>query len=564
MKQVVVIMISLLISTNVLAQINPIDRIQNNQQRLIDEEFRRRELDNALRQPTVEKAITKTSENEDMPAGGCINIKKMEITGNDTICTNCIDEASADYIGKCLTLVDIDKMLQDITNYYIKKGYITSRAYMSMPQNRIKDGILEIKIIEGKVSKIEGLKKGESLTAFPSIADKILNIRDVEQGLDQINRLPSNQTTMDIKADEEINDHSKIIISNQPKGRTGVTFFGDNAGSESTGETRFGLRASQDNLLGLNDQIYMTYTKSPSQDHTHRNANSFALGMSMPFGYWTLTNNFSWSNYRTSFVLINGDRFYSYGNSTTNDISLDRLLFRGQSFKISAGGGFTYKTNSNYTRVLDLKIKNEVSSRDLSIIHFDLPTTLYTPIGVFYFKPSYVQGVRAFDTLRDKDYSYSQKAQYKAWKLYAYYTKYFGPVNYTTAFDGQYTKDEMFGSEAFFIGGEYTVRGFKEDSFQGDNGYAWRNDLSANLGNVFNSENVVLQSLTPCLFMDYGYAHSNNKNIKSEILSGAGAKIDINYKFFDASISYAEPLKKPDWMKENHVWYLYAGMSFRF
>jgi hemolysin activation/secretion protein len=286
--------------------------------------------------------------------------------------------------------------------------------------------------------------------------------------------------------------------------------------------------------------------------------------MSVPMGYWTLSNNFSWSNYRTSFVLVNGDRFYSYGNSTTNDISLDRLLFRGQSFKISAGGGFTYKTNSNYSKVLDLKMRNDVSSRDLSIIHFDLPTTLYTKLGVFYFKPSYAQGVRAFDALRDKDHNYSQSAQFNAWKLYAYYTKNLWAVNYTATFDGQYTKDEMYGSEAFFIGGEYTVRGFKEDSFQGDSGYAWRNDLSMNLGKAFKSENPILQAITPRLFLDYGYAHSNHKYIKSEILSGAGAKVGVNYKFFDASISYAEPLKKPDWMSENHVWYFYAGVSFRF
>jgi hemolysin activation/secretion protein len=128
----------------------------------------------------------------------CINIKEVIVTGNDEICTNCIDEITNNYLNKCLTLLDIDKMLQEVTNYYINKGFVTSRAYMNMPQKRIKEGVLEIKIVEGKVSKIEGINKRGLWTAFPFIVGKILNIRDVEQGLDQMNRLPSNQAIMDM------------------------------------------------------------------------------------------------------------------------------------------------------------------------------------------------------------------------------------------------------------------------------------------------------------------------------------------------------------------------------
>ena len=548
------------------AQVSDAARIQNEQQRLINEEFRRQEIYRATRKrPAAQETPTASEEKADeLSPTSCINIKKIEFEGNAEVCTKCIDATVAKYINQCLSLPQIDAMMLDITNLYINEGFVTSRAYMSMPQTKLKEGVLEIKIIEGKISKIEGVKKSEKFTAFPRLIGKTLNIRDIEQGLDQMNRLSSNKATMSINPDEKQNNFSKILIDNTPQGRSKLTLFSDNAGSKSTGETRFGMRSLFENIFGINEQVNMTYTLSPSQSRHHRNANSFALGVSIPYGYWTLTNNFSWSSYRTSFNLINGDRFYSYGNSTTNDISLERLLSRGQKHKISLGGGLLYKTNSNYSKVLDYKTRNDVSSRDLTIVHLDAPMTFYSDYGMFYVKPSYYQGVRMFDSMRDKDYNYSQKAQYQAWKLYSYYNNYFGKINYTTTVEGMYSNDELFGSEAMYLGGEYTVRGFKEDSVQGDTAWTLRQDAKINLAHAFNSENKVLKGITPGLFLDYGYAKSNHPNLKSETLAGAGAGVELNYGYFEGRISYAEPIHKPKHFEENHAWYIYTGIGIRF
>lgn len=556
-------------SETALAQIPPSilqnqNRIQQEQQRLIEQEFRQQQLQNALKRPQKKEAPTKEIETEPDLVKSCVNIKKIEFSGNDKIDSKVINKAIESYRGTCVSLPEINNMLNQITNLYIEKGYISSRAFMTMPQKRIKEGILEIKIVEGKLSKIEGIKKSQIWTAFPFMTGNVLNLRDIEQGIDQINRLASNSATMEIKPDEK-NEYSKVEIKNTPKGSTKFTTFADNAGSESTGETRFGFRASQDNLLGINDQFNMSYANSPSKDYDHRDADYFTLGTSIPFGYWTLNNNFSWSDYRTSFLLYNGDRFYSYGNSVINNLNLERLLARGQRYKISASGGVTYKRNQNYSRVLDLKMKNEVSSRDLAIANFGLSSTFYLDNGVLYLNPTYNKGTKWFGALDDDQNSYSQSAQYEAWKLYAYYSRNVSNLAiYTATFDGQYSQDELYGTEAFYLGGEGSVRGFKNDGVQGDSGYALRNDLDFNVANLIGSENELLQGLTFGPFIDYGYVHNNHKELKSEILSGAGGKIALKYKVFDASVGYASVLKKPSWIEENESVYLYAGLNFSF
>lgn len=540
------------------------NRIQQEQQRLLNEEFRRQELQKALQRPTREETPKPAEEEEPDLVTSCVNIRKIMFTGNSEISDWSIKRITKQYKGTCMSLLQINQMLNKITDLYIEKGYITSRAYMTMPQKRLKRGILEIKIVEGKLSKVEGLGLGQVLTAFPFMIGGVLNLRDIEQGIDQLNRLPSNSATMDIKPDDK-NEYSKLEVKNKPKGPTRLTFFTDNAGSESTGETRFGMRAAQDNLLGLNEQINMSYANSPSKDYDHRDANYLTVGASIPFGYWTLNNNFSWSNYRTSFLLYNGDRFYSYGNSVTNSLSLDRLLARGQRYKISASGGLTYKRNQNYTRVLDLKMQNEVSSRDLAIVNFGLSSTFYLDNGVLYFNPTYNKGTKWFGALNDNHNNYTQEAQYEAWKLYAYGSfNLFNIATYTATFDGQYSQDELYGTEAFYLGGEYSVRGFRNEGVQGDSGYAFRNDLDFNLGSLAKSDNEILQCINFGPFIDYGYVHSNNEDIKSEILSGAGGKVSLKYKFFDASVGYATVLKKPKWIDENEAVYLYAGFNFSF
>lgn len=205
-------------------------------------------------------------------------------------------------------------------------------------------------------------------------------------------------------------------------------------------------------------------------------------------------------------MLYNGDRFYSYGNSVTNSLSLDRLLARGQRYKISASGGLTYKRNQNYTRVLDLKMQNEVSSRDLAIVNLGLSSTFYFDNGVLYLNPTYNKGTKWFGALNDNHNNYTQEAQYEAWKLYAYGSvNLFNVATYTATFDGQYSQDELYGTEAFYLGGEYSVRGFRNEGVQGDSGYAFRNDLDFNLGALAKSDNEILQGINFGPFIDYGY-----------------------------------------------------------
>jgi len=118
----------------------------------------------------------------------CVDIKEIQFSGNTQYSTQTLVEISGFQPG-CIGLNTINEYLRNISNHYIEAGFVTSRAFMT-PQD-LSSGVLVIVIVEGKVEKVlfNGKGAGFLVMALPGISGSLLNLRDIEQGLDQINRL---------------------------------------------------------------------------------------------------------------------------------------------------------------------------------------------------------------------------------------------------------------------------------------------------------------------------------------------------------------------------------------
>ena len=547
------------LATSVNAQVA--EDIQRHQQNLIDAGFQKQELDRAIQQTPTSTFKYAEPKTQTPKSSKCVDIKTVEFDGNTKLSNFRINRIVKPYLNKCLTVDDINKILNTITNAYIDAGYITSGAYLINPQTKLNDGILQIKIVEGTITKFTGITEAERKTAFPWVLGSILNLRDIEQGLDQMNRLSSNHAKMEIKANEDANGTSQVVITNEKESPTSYSVYTDNLGSKSTGEYRLGLGFVEDNLFGINDQLNLGYTNSLTSELNEKYSRALSLGYSIPFGYWTFTNNASFSEYQTYMKLpVSGERLYSFGDNFSESFIIDRILSRGQNYKLSLSASMNYKKPNNYTKVLDIKTKNNSSSREVAFFEYALPTTFYFDRGIIFVKPSFVDGANFWGVEKD-DGTYPQKAQFDAYKLYLYSNWNFGYVSYTMAFDGQYTEDEVLSSETVYIGGETSVRGFK-DGVSGDSGFYVRNDFSFNLSQMLKTENIWAKSITPSLFFDYGWVKSNSDDSKNE-LSGAGAKLSFGYDMLDASVSYAVPIKKEDGMTSKGDTSIYLGIKGR-
>ncbi|TCR80208.1 hemolysin secretion/activation protein ShlB/FhaC/HecB [Rhizobium sp. BK376] len=197
--------------------------------------------------------------------GACFAISHVELAGVTRLPTSATDRIISAYRNKCIGVAQINILMRDITTLYLDKGYVTSRIFVPA-QDIAGSKVLKLVAVEGKLSDIyingkPALDSAMLETAFPGMKDHIANLRDIEQGLDQINRLQSNKakTAMLPGKDEGT---SILNIQNVPEHAWHASFANNNLGQEETGYSSSTLSLGYDGLLGLNDEIDFSYGRT--------------------------------------------------------------------------------------------------------------------------------------------------------------------------------------------------------------------------------------------------------------------------------------------------------------
>ena len=117
------------------------------------------------------------------------------------------------------------------------------------------------------------------------------------------------------------------------------------------------------------------------------------------------------------------------------------------------------------------------------------------------------------------------------------------PSSYSFAFNAQHSPDILFGSEQISLGGQSSVRGYKEGSVSGDSGFSVRNDFNWVLANIFKRAGIfnILARTTLNVFADYGYAR-NRAFGQDYQLAGSGAGLLYRSKYFNASAIWSRSI----------------------
>jgi hemolysin activation/secretion protein len=479
-----------------------------------------------------------------------------------------------------------------VVKVYFDRKHITLDSFAFI----IEEGIIN-KITLKNSKDLSFRKKTRLFFAFPFLKGRPVNINDFEQGLDQMNKLQSNNITMEIRpaALQNLYDSASDIeiINNKRK----TTFLGinyNNGGSISTGENVVNLNLSQDNLFAINDNIYINYSettdslfnndkKDPNidygqihafrtldlfgnDDEKKRFSKSLYAAFSFPFGYWSFTSVLNYSTYKT---LVEGQHtfFNITGESVGQTCSADKVLWRTRQYKVNLGTSIGIQDSQTYIR--DTKSKTGSSRR--SNLSLYLNNTIYTRCATLIIKPSYQKGLSWFGAKTDADI-YGDKAivksgpllQYDMLKLYMYFNAQIRRcIYYSLVVDSQYSFNSLYGNEQFSAGGQYSVRGFRNSVISGDIGFYVRNGIRTNFLRMFNAS----------IFYDFGYVKNKHKrsyddkyDSQSGSLSGCGVSVGCDWQYVNMALTYAKSLHSPKYLqvrdnitKEDYVIYWLIG-----
>ncbi|HLJ63065.1 MAG TPA: ShlB/FhaC/HecB family hemolysin secretion/activation protein [Stellaceae bacterium] len=463
---------------------NPADlqRIERQQEDLIRQQQDQLELERRERlQPPPQPLFERLPEAppavpENAP---CFTIREIHLTGVTLLEPFETQPILDRFLGKCLTLAGLNDVVRAFTDFYIDKGYVTSRAYL--PAQDLKNGVLSLVVLEGLLERIDIRENGAPRTgfdtAFPGRSGGPLNLRDLEQGLDQINRLPSMNAQIKLAPGTEPGT-SVVDIDTKRIAPWHASAEYNNYGQPATGENQASVSLGTDDLLGLYDSLSLAY--GHDTEFTSKRGSENASGdYSIPFGYWLLHLSSNWLDFRST-VQGQAQSFRSTGYNIVSTGEIDRTVYRDDVGRASVGAFLTSEDTRNFVENIALK----TSSRRLTYVGARLSGSRRLFDGIFNDQVTIEQGIRALGALHDEadPPPGTPVAQFTKLATDVSFSRGFRlageALSWSTVVHFEGSPTVLFGTERVAIGGSYTVRGFNDQTLSGDIGGYTRNDLS--------------------------------------------------------------------------------------
>lgn len=441
--------------------------------------------------------------------------------------------------GRCLGSKGINILMARLQSAMVERGYITTRV-LAEPQD-LRGGELTLTLIPGRIHAIRfsdnSDPRANAWNAIPAQPGDILNLRDIEQGLENLKRVPTAEADIQIVPAEAVGE-SDLLITWKQAFPLRLTLSANDGGSRSTGKRQGSATLSADHLLTLNDLFYASLNHD--LDHSgRRGTHGGTLHYSLPYGNWLLGATASKNNYHQTVAGLNQDYRYS-GTSKTGELRLTRLIHRNATHKTSAYLRGYLTQSANF--IDDTEV--EVQRRRMAGWESGLQHRAFIGQGTLDLSLAWRQGTGAHDAIAAPEEAFDEGTArprlltaesgldlpFKIGKQ---------SLRYTGTWRAQWNRTPLVPQDRFSIGGRYTVRGFDGESvLMAERGWLIRNDLGINLGDSG-------QSLY--LGLDHGQVGGQSADLLiGRRLTGAVIGLRGGYKGFSYDLFTGRPLKKPN------------------
>jgi len=543
---ILIILLTFTYSTAVPNPSNVIKKIEqkNTQKNIFNEQ--KKNIQNLKENKTYK--MKKIEINEDKVESSCIEIEEINIKGSSIFDASDFKDLLKPYLNNCNGLKNLSNLVQKISNLYIEKGYVTSRAYLKAQD--LSNGSIDIDILEGKVEDIIG-KNIFTKNIYQNTS--LLNMRDLEVAIQQAERLRSQSINFKLKPGSKVG-YTNVNINAK---HTNNPYYGDismnNYGGENTGKYQLGLSFNYENLLSLSDIISLRVNST----NRALKENNKTLDTSISYSFPIQRALFDLSYSRSKYKLINYDEFTnvysSKGLSSNANLGLTYSLFHTKEISSKILTGLNYKSSDNYLNGVKLDIQSYkllIAKLGLSFSYKNKNYNSFNSIEIY----------RGLDQLGATNNFADQEIEFTKYILNLGLTRYFHDKNnfkYDFSFRGQYSKDYLYATEEISVGGPYSVRGFKDASISGNKGFYLRNELSF-------SKELNTYSFSPYLALDYGYIFKGLENNPGKII---GSAIGIRTNAFNkvsAEVFYSKALKDSPYTKEYSKNFLGFNLAYSF
>ena len=498
------------------------------------------EKEKRLEKTIEEKKKTKVEEESaqevtPVTAGKKVAIKSITVEGVTLLSQQELDKVIAPYRDKELTLEEMQKVADLITNAYRAKGYATSRAYL--PPQTIKDGVLLIKVIEGKLGQVD--IKGNRFFKTSLLKRKLelkpggyFDYSALQNSLVFINDSPDRLAKAILVPGKEPGT-TDVVLEVKDRFPMHVGFEYDNWGSRYIKKNRWSFLFDYNNALGLDDRLSFKLQKSESG----------LYGLKTGRYILPITNRLEFGAYYSRSDLKLGREFKpldAHGKATVIGAFFNHALIATERLDLRCSFGFDHKDIYNYL------LGSENSRDELRVFKQGVDVDITDKFGRSIILAELDIGVPdIMGGMPEKDEHASRPGAGGKFNKGVFNIFRLQPLPFSTALliknSGQFSGYRLVASEQFQIGGPTSVRGYPPGEFSGDKGWYSAAEWSMPLYFVPRglripfTEDKLYDTLRFVAFYDWATVHLNGSlfgDKKNRTLKGAGFGLRFNLRTY--------------------------------
>jgi hemolysin activation/secretion protein len=442
-----------------------------------------------------------------------ITVKRFEVVGSTVFSTADLDQVLAPFTNRSLSFAELFQARSAVTQLYIERGYITSGALI--PPQTIQDGIVKIQVVEGRLEAINvtGMRRLNP----DYVRDRLPTSKPLNQQrlLEALQLLQLNPLIQNLSAELAAGARpgTSVLEVRVTEAQTFSTqLIADNGRSPSVGSFRRRLQVNEANLLGQGDGLSVAYSNT-------QGSNGIDANYTFPINPRNGTLGFSAGFTDSSVIEPPFDFLDIDGNSRYYELTLRQPVVQtpAQEFILGLTAGRRESNISSsvledfgYPPSLLSPGADQEGRTRISALQFFQEWTARNSREVIAARSQFNLGVGAFNATINED---DPDSRFFSWRGQAQWVRLLATNTLLLLrTDVQLADSALVPLEQFGLGGQESVRGYRQDALLKDNGAL----ISAELRlPIYRSpQQQLLLHLTP--FVDVGTAWNSSGRAESD------------------------------------------------
>ena len=485
-----------------------------------------------------------------------ITVKEFDFTGNTAFSDEELAEATKEFTNRPITFAELLNARTTVTQLYVNNGYATSGAFI--PPQPLTQDTVTIEIVEGGLEEIQvnGLRRLRPNYVRSRIAVANPKPLNVPHLLESLRLLQLDPLIENISAELSTGSGpgtSLLIVDIIEANTWSYQLVANNGRSPSVGSFRRGASITQANLLGFGDGVTLSYTNTDGSDEIE-------VEYTLPVNPRNGEVSFSFSNTSSEIIEDPFNLLDIQSDSTSFDLRFRQPLLETPTQELAVG--LTASRRNTETVFLEERFgfpslgADEDGRIRVSALRFFQEWTKRSASEVFALRSQFNLGLGIFDATVNDD---EPDSRFFSWRGQAQWVRLLAPDTLLVLRgDLQLAAQDLLPVEQIGLGGQGTVRGYRQDIRLTDNGAFASAEVRLPILRIPEWEGIL--QVTP--FVDVGTTWNNGEIDDPDPSSLAALGLGLQWQQGDritARLDWGIPLisadSEGDSWQENGVYF---------